>query len=261
MSQPLISPNIMKPLLILFLLLLPVPMLLAQGSQEIALKGATEVHFSADLSGLIIKASASASTIQLNHVLEINGEDRPDLRDLAVTRNGNSIEITERKPTAELLNSVTKGNSVTITHNDDANWDWGGGRMKVKAYLEVTVPADLSITAETLYGGIEASGVRLMPAAESTYGTVEVVFASDCVISNLNYKSEYQSVDVALPADIMADITLTTDYGNMYSDFDYRVPASRNGLKRDGKLIGTINGGGIPVSLTATYQNIYLRKL
>jgi hypothetical protein len=60
-----------------------------------------------------------------------------------------------------------------------------------------------------------------------------------------------------LPADIAANINLKTDYGSMYSDFDYKVPAQS--IKKH--LRGTINGGGIPIKITATYQNIYLRKL
>lgn len=219
------------------------------------------MHFSADLSGLIITASADVMAIQINHVLEVDGKDRPDLRELDITRNGNSIVVAELKPTAKLLEQETGGNGVSIMHKDDESWRGGEDQVKVKAYLEVIVPADISISAETLYGGIEATGMKFMPSAVSTYGSVEVVFASDCEIKALDFKSEYQSVDVALPAGIMADITLATNYGSIYSDFDYRVPASRNGIKREGKLIGTINGGGVPVNLTATYQNIYLRKL
>lgn len=248
-------------LLVVVLLALVFPLHAQAGKQEISLDGANALDVSTSLSGLVIKASPTATSIQVNHVLTVDGEDRPDLRALDVKRSGKVISISERKPTAELLNDEKDGRGMSIVHNGEDGWSHRHNGTRVRAYLEVIIPDNMTVTAETLYGGIEAVGVKHMPSAHSTYGVVEVVFAPDCSIETLDYTSKYQSVDVALPANIAANISLNTSYGSMYSDFDYRVPASKNGVKREGKLIGTINGGGVPISLTATYQNIYLRKL
>lgn len=231
------------------------------GKQEIPLQGATELSVSASLSGVLITASPQATTITVRHILTINGEDRPEYRDLKIERAGKVLRINELKPTTEVLKNEKGSQGMSIIHNGGDDWSNGHNGVQVRAYLEITIPESLTVTAETLYGGIEAKGVKYMPSARSTYGTIEVVFAPDCRIEKLDFESTYQSVDVALPADIAANISLNTSYGSMYSDFNYRVPASRNGIKHEGKLIGTINGGGVPISLTATYQNIYLRKL
>ncbi|MEM6769078.1 MAG: hypothetical protein AAF597_00725 [Bacteroidota bacterium] len=252
----------MKNLIVIVLCSLSLPLLLAQaGQQTISLDGATELSVEASLSGVVIVASPTANVVTVNHVMTVDGVDRPDLRKLAIKRSGKRISVSELRPTSELLSKDRGDRGMTILHNGGNDWPDDHRGIRVRAYLEVTVPEEMVITAQTLYGGIEAKGVKFMPVARSTYGVVEVVFAPDCRIETLDYTSEYQSVDVAIPADIAANITLNTSYGSMYSDFDYRVPASSKGVKRDGKLVGTINGGGVPISLTATYQNIYLRKL
>jgi hypothetical protein len=226
--------------------------------QEIPINGATAVHLNADISGLII-TTGGTNSIVINHVLEVDGKDRSDLKALDIDYSGDQLKITERGPTNnQLAKEFGKGNMM-VTHNKsqhNGQWD-GEDQTHVRAYIEVVVPKGVKITAETLYGGIEAVGVTNMPFAKSTYGTVEIVFAEEAKITGLDYASTYQSVDVALPADIAANINLKTDYGSMYSDFDYKVPAQS--IKKH--LRGTINGGGIPIKITATYQNIYLRKL
>ena len=124
----------------------------------------------------------------------------------------------------------------------------------------------MKITGESLYGGIEAREVKDMPMAKSTYGLIDVVFAADAKVGGLDYESNYQSVDVTLPADVAADLRLSTSYGNLYTDFDFIIPANgTTGHQRDhghGKEMvkGSLNGGGRIISLTSPYKNVYLRK-
>ena len=49
--------------------------------------------------------------------------------------------------------------------------------------------------------------------------------------------------------------------GEVYTDFDITMP-SKDGMKRMSgrKLTGTINGGGVEISLNAINDDIYLRK-
>lgn len=143
----------------------------------------------------------------------------------------------------------------------------GAAEIHVNAYLVVTIPANMKITAESLYGGIVAKDVKDMPMVKSVYGEIEVVFAADARINGLDYESDYQNVDVTLPTDIAANLKLGTNYGDLYTDFDFTALA--NGTdKRDNKhdhgqgdhFSGVLNGGGATISLTSPYKDVYLRK-
>lgn len=238
-----------------------------QGDQQyIALEGATEVHIYGNVSGVFINTDA-ADAIAINHVLTVEGEDRPDLRMLEVIREGSMIKILEREPNNELLqdNALRRGWSVS-NNRDGEHEDGDYGSAKANAYLEITIPVGVRITVESLYGGIEAREVRDMPMAKSTYGGIDVVFAADAKIYGLDYESNYQSVDVTLPADVAADLHLSTSYGSLYTDFDFTVPANgtegrhKNQGNNKELVKGALNGGGPTISLTSPYQNVYLRK-
>lgn len=232
--------------------------------QKIPLQGATAVHCYADMSGLYI-TTANTDVISVRHVLQVNGKDRPDLRDLEIIREGDQLKILERKPNHDLLEKEVGRHSLQVSHRRDpadTYGDWKGTR--VVSYLEVTVPRKMKVTAESLYGGIEANEMMNMPMVKSKYGEIQVVFASEATVSGLDYESEYQSVDVTLPAATRADLHLRTSFGSMYTDFDFPVKANWNSSQDHGvetrPLDGTLNGGGKDITLRAKYQNIYLRK-
>ncbi len=100
------------------------------------------------------------------------------------------------------------------------------------------------------------------------YGSIEAAFSDGPPTQDIRLHSTYQNVDLTLPNNTKADLRLNTSYGSMYTDFDIEVKAngdqadnSNNDSHGDGRMTGLINGGGKLVSLTATYRNIYLRKL
>lgn len=241
----------------------------AQGDQQqISLDGATEVHIYGNMSGVFINTGGT-NTIEVNHVLTVEGEDRPDLRKLEIIRDGSMIKILEREPSNELMKEKVSRRGLSISHKRNGEHQQGEyGGTKANAYLELTVPAGMKITVESLYGGIEAREVKDLPMAKSTYGEIDVVFAADAKINGLDYESDYQSVDVTLPASVAADLRLSTSYGNLYTDFDFTIPANgTNGHRHNDKhghgkelVKGSLNGGGRTISLVSPYKNVYLRK-
>lgn len=256
--------------LLLSLLLAAGPLLaFAQGDrQQIALDGATEVHIYGNMSGVFI-STGGTDAIAINHVLTVDGEDRPDLRKLEIIRDGSMIRILEREPSNELLEKKVPGHGLSVSHRRSGEHDSGEyGGTKANAYLEITIPTGMKITVESLYGGIEAREVTEMPLAKSTYGEINVVFAANARINGLDYESDYQSVDVTLPATVAADLRLSTSYGSLYTDFEFTIPANgTDGHRHDDdcghskELVkGSLNGGGRTIALTSPYQNIYLRK-
>jgi hypothetical protein len=251
---------------LLSLLLAASPMLVFSqgGRQEIPLKSASEVFVFGDLSGVHITAGG-ANSIAINHVLTVNGEDQPELRQLDIIREGGTIKILEKKPTTELIQDKFGGKGMNVAHgpNKKDRGDYGGKR--VVAYLEIVVPAGVKVSAETVYGELNAQDVTDMPMAKSKYGMVEVVFAANAKINGLDYESGYQSVDVTLPANASGDLHLRTTFGNMYTDFDFPMKANMDQAGHDHgpksqPIDAKLNGGGRDINLRAKYQNIYLRK-
>ena len=82
------------------------------------------------------------------------------------------------------------------------------------------------------------------------------------------------NIDVTFPADLKANLTLKSDRGEIFSDFDVQVQAStpkqtvEDGRKDGGKYVvkidrsfhGTIGGGGPEMQFTNFNGSIYIRK-
>ncbi len=253
----------MKFLLSLLLVASPFIAFSQVAEQKISLQGANALHVYADMSGLFI-TTANTDVVSVRHVLLVEGEDRPELKELEIIRDGDQLKILERNPTRDILEKEFGKRGLSVMHNqrNEPPGDYRG--TQIVAYLEITVPLGMKVTAESLYGGIEAREMMDMPMAKSKYGTIEVVFAANARVSGLDYESEYQAVDVTIPASTKADLQLRTSFGSMYTDFDFPVKANMKDSRDHGvksqPLDGSLNGGGAPITLRAKYQNIYLRK-
>jgi DUF4097 and DUF4098 domain-containing protein YvlB len=81
-------------------------------------------------------------------------------------------------------------------------------------------------------------------------------------------------IDVTFPADLKANVSLRSDRGDVFSDFDVNMqgptsqPVVEDGRKDGGKykvkidktVRGTINGGGPEMQFTNFNGQIYIRK-
>lgn len=127
------------------------------------------------------------------------------------------------------------------------------------------------------YHQVKLSNVYGPLSVNSIYGSITATFSEGPPTKDIRLHSTYQNVDVTLPQNAKANLRLYTGYGDMYTDFDVEVAADakltstaqgqegdwdnhQDGGGTEG-LSGTINGGGKLISLTASYKNIYLRKL
>jgi len=72
-------------------------------------------------------------------------------------------------------------------------------------------------------------------------------------------------VDLTLPADVKADLTVKSNHGAVYSDFDVALGGSRsvrdgNRIRIDSTIRGTINGGGVDLTIHTLNGAVYIRK-
>ena len=100
---------------------------------------------------------------------------------------------------------------------------------------------------------------------ETTYGDIEVAFDGSKGDHDLSVLSTYGHVDMTIPASISTDLDLSSSYGEIYTDIDFKV--NPNYTKRQDcqfgdhikAVLNTKDQGSI--ALEATYDNIYLRKI
>ena len=122
-------------------------------------------------------------------------------------------------------------------------------------------------------GNIDLTNVSGSAVAHALNGHLIASFnrvnGKPMAFSSLNGK-----IDVALPPDVKANVSIKCDQANVYSDFDINLQATapqpiveQNGkdggkyrVRIDKAVHGTINGGGPEYQFTNFNGNIYIRK-
>jgi len=160
--------------------------------------------------------------------------------------------------------------------------------------LDITlqVPIRTSLTLKTVNGDIEVEHAQGELEVSCSNGKVTLAQVSGSVVAHalngkvkvsltavepdkpMSFSSLNGDIDVSLPPDIRANLSMKSDNGEMYSDFDIKIDSqttrptaeelrSKNGMYRirmDRTTKGSINGGGPEMQFKTFNGNIYLRK-
>ncbi|MFN8346375.1 MAG: DUF4097 family beta strand repeat-containing protein [Spirosomataceae bacterium] len=171
---------------------------------------------------------------------------------LAVTSQANGLKI-EKASRKQVTYTLRVPKKAAVFY-EQANWN--------RANISINnVEGDLEI--KTNNGKIELLNVTGPVVANSTAGDIKVVY------SQLNQEKPSAisvisgTIDVTMPANAKANLSLRSINGEMYTDFDLGMKSSKDGLARVGgghNIEATANGGGVEVQLKSISSNIYLRK-
>jgi DUF4097 and DUF4098 domain-containing protein YvlB len=159
--------------------------------------------------------------------------------------------------------------------------------------LVITVPTRTSLSLHTVNdGNILVSGVDGELDVNDVNGEVELKNIGGSVVAHalnghvlvtfnridpqkpMAFSSLNGDIDVTFPADLKASVSLRTDNGDVYSDFDIKVQPTapqqtvednrgkggKYKVKIDKNVRGTINGGGQEIQFKNFNGNIYIRK-
>ncbi len=159
--------------------------------------------------------------------------------------------------------------------------------------LTITVPTHTSVSLHTVNdGNILVSGVDGELDIDDVNGEVDLKNIGGSVVAHalnghvvatfnridpqkpMAFSSLNGDIDVTFPADLKANVSMRTDNGEVYSDFDVKVLPNapqqtvednrgRGGkykVKIDKNVRGTINGGGQEIQFKNFNGNIYIRK-
>jgi lia operon protein LiaG len=171
---------------------------------------------------------------------------------LSVEKDGNQVKITCLIPftqrqrgsykikvpenfSLKLHSGCERSNEVTVTN--------------MKNEIEINNCHD--ITLKNVAGPLILSTIS---------GSIDVSIQEIVKNKPLSITTISGAIEVRMPAQIAANVEMTTVTGGMYTDFD--IPETKDQMKRIGghRLDFKLNGGGTNLKLNTISGNIYLRK-
>jgi predicted membrane protein len=170
---------------------------------------------------------------------------------LSVVDKGNVIEVRQLKkmegPEIKIL--VPKNVVVSYSHTSPH-----GHEIEIKNF-------EGKVDVSTVHNGVVLANVTGPLNIKTVHGDIEASLGA-ALKSPVNIESVHGHVDVALPLTTKANLKLSTNFGEILVDPDFKIEIEKTGemIKYSDKVSGKINGGGIEIDLSATHNNVYLRK-
>ncbi|QRR01126.1 DUF4097 family beta strand repeat-containing protein [Dyadobacter sandarakinus] len=171
---------------------------------------------------------------------------------LSVTPDAGGLRI-EKVARKEIKYTLKLPKNVAVLYQEV---NWQGGKITI-----ADMDGDLEV--KTNGSDIVLTNVTGPVVANSTSGSVDVVFSSLSQAKPTSISVISGEVDVTLPAATKADMKLRSINGEMYTDFDLGKKSPAGGLSKVGggsNIEGTVNGGGVEFTLNTISSNIYIRK-
>jgi DUF4097 and DUF4098 domain-containing protein YvlB len=219
--------------------------------------------------------------------IKVRGEDRKDIAVETGNRShepkpprtdgmhrldlgGGGLDISEEDNVVTIKTDVFHGGGdVTILVPRHASLDLkslSGGEISVE-----NVDGDIEV--ENLNGGIRLRDVGGSVVAHSLNGEVVAELKSVDPSKPMSFSTMNGKIDVTLPSDVKANVSMKTDNGEILSDFDVKLEGAAKltasgGRQSDGTyhvrldktLHGTINGGGPDYKFRSFNGQILIRK-
>lgn len=200
---------------------------------------------------LLIKGGSSFETPEKAKGLKLVGEGGSDNTGVGfyVLKEGNTLIIRNLQK-SEVETEIYLPASQNISVKSD-----GLNDMEIEGFSG-EIEASAKIT-----GNITILDVTGPLTVNSNTGTVEVIFNKVNQSSPISISTATGEVDVTLPKETPADLSLQSTMGEIYTNFDFSIP-DKDGLKAIStqKVKGFINNGGVKIQLNSATGNIYLRK-
>jgi hypothetical protein len=175
---------------------------------------------------------------------------------LEVTTIGNTIEIIGASKQAEDAHytfKVPKGINVKVDYRSP----YASDDIKVRNFSS-------ELEVNMLNPDIKLDNVTGPVILNLTNGDVEIDFGTVNQNSPISINATNGIIDITLPANTPANISMSTINGEIFTNFDLDfAKKEKSGLSYIGggqKIKGKINGGGVDIKLVTINDNIYLRK-
>src|SRR5882672_5433467 len=205
------------------------------------------MHF--DYPELIKVSTWDKNEISITGTVSINGGENDDAFSLESSTNSKEVSIV-----GESRNLKNLPHRITIWHDgqkmmfrskadyrkyadehgrDYNSMNWG---TDMDIFLVIKVPKNVDTKVLSTYGTIEIKDFTGPLVAESTYG----------------------GVDAALTEKLVCDLKAETNYGQIYTNFNFKFSGSEFGDFHT--VVNAKPGSGPRYSFESKYGNVYLRK-
>ncbi|MEO1030343.1 MAG: DUF4097 family beta strand repeat-containing protein, partial [Bacteroidota bacterium] len=141
----------------------------------------------------------------------------------------------------------------------------------MKVYVENLWNNDISISgftseieAKADNGDIKIENVNGPVIVENARGHTEIIFSEVSQSSPMSIINSHGDIDITLPSDTNADIEISAERGELYTDFNLVAIENYNnddGERMDSRYIKSkLNEGGVSISIVSSRGDVYLRK-
>ncbi len=172
---------------------------------------------------------------------------------LVFIENGNNIMLEPaNKQAADAVYTIMVPNSIALHVNYQHHM---AKDVSIKDFSG-------EIAVSTLNGDINLENISGPVSIYAINGDAEIVFTKLSQDAPTTIECINGDVDVTLPGNTAADITLGTIHGEAFTNFDIKFEDDKKGIRQVGgsSYEGTINGGGVDLKLSSINSNVYLRK-
>jgi hypothetical protein len=177
-------------------------------------------------------------------------------RGLEVVEEDNVVTVRKRIGNANLVITVPVDTSLRLrSQSGPVNVDGVHGEVDV----------------HTLNGHVTLSNISGTVTADSQNGPIKVAMDRVDAGKPLAFSTFNGMVDLSLPPDLRANLTVKTNNGSVFSDFEVTLGgahaiADKNGsagpfrLRIDKNIRGSINGGGVDLTVRTFNGAVYIRR-
>src|SRR6266849_601184 len=189
-----------------------------------------------------------------------NSRDEGGPKRLAISSTGLTIEEENNEVS---INTESYARTIDLTIS-----------VPVHTSLKLRAINDGDIVVDDINGAVDLKEVSGSVVAHALNGHVRANFVRVTPQKAMAFSSLNGDIDVTFPADLKANVSIRSDRGDVFSDFDVQLRAASNEptvedsrgkggkyrVKIDKTVRGTINGGGPEIQFTNFQGQIYIRK-
>jgi len=198
-----------------------------------------------------------------------NSRDEGGPKRLAISSTGLTIEEENNEVS---INTESYARTIDLTITVPAHTS-----LKLRAINDgdiVVTGVDGEIDVDDINGAVDLKDVSGSVVAHALNGHVRANFVRVTPQKAMAFSSLNGDIDVTFPADLKANVSIRSDRGDVFSDFDVQLRATASSpvvednrgkggkyrVKIDKTVHGTINGGGPEIQFTNFQGQIYIRK-
>src|SRR6202048_4546813 len=208
-------------------------------------------------------------------VVEARVRNRENYRDeggpkrLAISTTGLSVEEENNEVS---INTESYMHPIDVTVSVPAHTSLKLSAVNDGAIVVTGVNGELDVN--DVNGSVTLNNVSGSAVAHALNGHLHVTFTRVNPQKAMAFSSLNGDIDVTFPADLKANVSIRSDQGDVFSDFDVQLKAASSQpvvedgrghggkyrVKIDKTVHGTINGGGPEIQFRNFQGQIYIRK-